>query len=269
MTIWHIHFLNARNDLTGVMAEIRAIARQTVGMVEARHDLARLDLPRFDLLVRAVPGIDPDCGIQGQTPAPGVIELHLDPARVTADALCRTLLRQMHHLIRQDGPGRSMGGSLGEALVAEGLAGHFVQQMLGGAPDLRDQTRPGAGSLRQAANLWARRDASFDEWFLGRGKIRKGTGYGIGYRLVSEHLDQNVEEDALTLAQTPADSFRPAMRRLLAIEGIELPEDETETETGAGVEPPVEAADKAEIASRDAGGPAPRTPGDISGPMQG
>ena len=48
MTIWQLHMLNARSALTPVMAEIRAHAREMVAMAEAH-----LDLPRFDLVVRA------------------------------------------------------------------------------------------------------------------------------------------------------------------------------------------------------------------------
>ena len=170
--------------------------------------------------------------------------------------------------------------------MSEGLAGHFVTQVMGGPPDPWDQVRPMTGSLRQAAALWARRDHDFGEWFLGRGRIRKWTGYGIGSRLVAEHLQDQPDESALTLAWARADSFRPALRRLLASEGIEEPE-EADGEEGAGagrdaseqMEPvpvgsgqvgpdpgsAVQAGDDGaeENASRDAGGPAPRTPRDI------
>ena len=48
MTVWNIHFLNARDDLTGVLPEIRAAARDAVARV-ADH----AELPRFDLVLRA------------------------------------------------------------------------------------------------------------------------------------------------------------------------------------------------------------------------
>lgn len=243
MTIWHMHFLNARNALTGVMAEIRATAREAVALT-GEH----IDLPRFDMVIRASDRPVPDGGILGSAPSPGVIELTLTPDRLSQDALRRIMVRQLFHLLRWDNPRR--GESLGDVLVSEGLAGHFVMEVLGGSPDQWDTTRPGSGSLRQAANLWARRDFDHAEWFAGRGKMRKWTGYGLGHRLVAEHLAHAAEETASSLAWTPADVFRPALRRLMAIEGVE--------------EPQIEAVEKATakepVASRDAGGQAPRPP---------
>ncbi|WP_265501736.1 DUF2268 domain-containing putative Zn-dependent protease [Paracoccus beibuensis] len=239
MTIWHLHLLNARNALTGNMSAIRATLRESVAMVDDH-----VDLPRFDLVLRAGDAVIPDWGIGGQSPAPGVIEITLMPERFSVEHLQRTLVHELHHLLRWEGPGYGL--SLGEALVSEGLAGHFVLQILGGAPDPWDAVRPGPGTLKQAGHLWARRDFDFPEWFLGRGKVRKWTGYGIGHRLVAEHLAQAPEADAASLAWTPADIFRPALRRLTAVEGE--------------AEDDVADADEGPVASRDAGGPAPRTP---------
>ncbi|MGR3199884.1 MAG: DUF2268 domain-containing putative Zn-dependent protease [Paracoccus sp. (in: a-proteobacteria)] len=237
MTIWHLHLLNARNALTGPMSEIRATVREAVALVEGHATL-----PRFDIVVRAGDVPMSDRGVGGQLPAPGQIEITLMPDRFNAEHLRRTVVRELHHLLRRDGPG--FGHSLGDALVSEGLAGHFVLRVLGGDPDPWDAVRPGPGMLRQAGNLWARRDYDLAEWFLGRGKIRKWTGYGIGHMLVSEHLAQIPESTPASLTGVPADAFRPALRRLIASEGGEEPE-------------------VGEIASRDAGGPAPRTPPDI------
>ncbi|WP_299910873.1 hypothetical protein [uncultured Paracoccus sp.] len=47
MTIWHLHLLNARHQLTRILPEIRATARQAVALVSAHAGL-----PRFDLVVR-------------------------------------------------------------------------------------------------------------------------------------------------------------------------------------------------------------------------
>ena len=48
MSLYNLHFLNARNDLTPVMSEIRAATRAGVA---AASD--RVDLPPFDLILRA------------------------------------------------------------------------------------------------------------------------------------------------------------------------------------------------------------------------
>lgn len=250
MTVWNIHFLNARHALTGDMAQIRTTAREAVAQVGQL-----VTLPPFDLVIRAeTRGGVPDRGVGGRASMPGLVEVTVNPGRFTDDQLMRVLVREMHHLLRWEGPG--YGRSLGEVLVSEGLAGHFVTQVLGGEPDPWDAARPTAGCLRQAGNLWARRDFDFAEWFHGRGKIRKWTGYGIGHRLIAKHLAQEPVQDAARLAWMPADMFRPALRRLLAADGLEA-EDEGEEEVADAAGP------KAAVAPDEAGEPAPEAPGSI------
>ncbi|WP_299908154.1 DUF2268 domain-containing putative Zn-dependent protease [uncultured Paracoccus sp.] len=218
MTIWTIHFLNTRHALTPIMPEIRAAAREAIAQAEAHADL-----PRFDLVIRGQAGGGiPDWGVGGHAPAPGLIEVTLNPARFDPALLMRTLVHELHHLIRWDGPG--YGKSLGEALVSEGLAGHFVLQVLGGRPDPWDATTPSAGLAKRALTEWSRLQYDHAEWFFGKGKIRKWTGYGLGHRLLAEHLAQNPDQDAVTLAMTRADSFREAMRRLAKADGAEIEE---------------------------------------------
>ena len=135
MSIYNIHFLNARNALTGMMPEARAAAREAV-TAASEH----ADLPPFDLVIRAGDEVMTGWGIGGCAPAPGQIQITLDPARYAPEPFIRTLVHELHHLIRWDGPG--YGKTLGEALVSEGLAGHFVLQVLGGKPDPWDAVAP-------------------------------------------------------------------------------------------------------------------------------
>ncbi|MDO5631190.1 MAG: DUF2268 domain-containing putative Zn-dependent protease [Paracoccus sp. (in: a-proteobacteria)] len=213
MTTFYLHPLNARHALTPVLSEIRAGARHAVAMASELTEV-----PDFDLVVRAEPGGGiTDWGVSGYAPAPGLVEIVLDPARYDAQALIRTLLHEMHHIIRWAGPG--YGRSLGETLVSEGLAGHFVVQVLGGQPDPWDRTAPSSGLARRAQNEWSRLDFSYAEWFQGKGGLRKWAGYGLGHRLIAEYLTQAPDQTAALLAQTGAETFRAAMRRLVTAEG--------------------------------------------------
>lgn len=209
MTTWHLHFLNARHGLTPVMSEFRAAVRQAVALAQPH-----IAPPDFDLVVRAVPGGAARGGIGSHCPAPGLIEVTLDPARFDPQLLIRTLVHEFHHLIRWDGPG--YGRSLGEVLVSEGMAGHFVLQVLGGAPDPWDTTVPASGVARMAMNEWARRDYDHARWFFGKGDLRNATGYGLGHRIVAEHMAQNPGSDAATLAAMPAEPFRASLRQLVS-----------------------------------------------------
>ena len=226
MTVWNIHFLNARNALTGVMPETRAAAREAVAAAEDHTPL-----PRFDLVIRTGDEVMTGWGIGGCAPAPGQIQITLDPARFAPEPFIRTLVHELHHLIRWDGPG--YGKTLGEALVSEGLAGHFVLQVLGGKPDPWDAVAPSDGLTRRAMNEWSRLAYDHAEWFFGKGKVRRWSGYGLGHRLIAEYLSQNPDDDAATLALTPADRVRTAMRKLANSDATpeEAPEDTPAPET--------------------------------------
>lgn len=220
MTVWNLHLLNARHHLTPILSEIRAAAREAVARVSEHADL-----PRFDLVVGAGREVVPEWGLAGHAPAPGLIEVTLSPARLDPALVLRSLVHQMHHLIRWDGPG--YGRSLGEALVSEGLAGHFVLQVLGGQPDPWDAVQPAPGLARQASAAWDRLDYDHARWFAGKGDIRKWAGHGLGHRLVAEYLAQSPDDSAATLVHARAEAFRPAMRRLIggesaAAEGLEM-----------------------------------------------
>lgn len=219
MTTWYLHPLNARHGLTRILSDIRAATRLAVARV-GEH----ADLPDFDLVVRTVPGGgNLRWGVSGHSPAPGLIEITQDPDRFDADLFMRTLVHEAHHQMRWDGPG--YGKSLGEALVSEGLAGHFVLQVLGGAPDPWDATVIASGAARMAMNEWARRDYDHARWFIGGADLRNGTGYGLGHRLIAAHLAQNPDASAGSLAHLRADEFRAALRRLIAADGAEPVED--------------------------------------------
>ncbi|MFC0340943.1 DUF2268 domain-containing putative Zn-dependent protease [Paracoccus niistensis] len=206
MPYWQVHFLNARHALTGIMPEVRAAIAEAVARV-ADH----LDLPDFDVVVRAGDG-GSDWGVMGAAPAPGVVELTLSPARFAHELTVRRMLRELHHVARWDGPG--YGRSLGEVLVSEGLAGHFVVQVLGGVPDPWDAATPPSGLAKRAMTEWAWRDLDRGLWFEGKGNIRKWAGYGLAHRLLAEHLSREPELEAAALVHISAEALRPAMRRL-------------------------------------------------------
>lgn len=226
MTTWHLHPLNARHGLTRILSDIRAAARLAVARV-GEH----ADLPDFDLVIRAATGAGhPKGGLAARSPAPGVIEMAQDVDRFDPDLFIRALVRHACHLIRWDGPG--YGKSLGEALVSEGLAGHFVVQVLGGQPDAVDATVPAPGAARLAMNEWARRDYDHARWFMGGGDLKNGTGFGLAHRLIAAHLATNSDSSAASLAQMRADDFRTDLRRLIAADGTDPVDEATPDQAG-------------------------------------
>ncbi|WP_090522112.1 DUF2268 domain-containing putative Zn-dependent protease [Paracoccus isoporae] len=234
MPVTNLHFLNARLDLTLIMSDIRAAVREAVD-IAAEH----ADLPDFDVVIRSGERVITGWGVAGYAPAPGEVQITIDPPRFDAAALQRTLIHEIHHVIRWDGPG--YGSSLGEALVTEGLAGHFVRQVLGGKPDPWDAVTPAPGLTRRAMNEWSQLGYDHAAWFLGGSKtIRRWTGYGLGHRLLAAFLERNPDEDAVTLATMPADHFRATMRMLAKSDGETVraeAEDAPEAAPDAGVTP--------------------------------
>ena len=141
-----------------------------------------------------------------------MIQLTFDPANSNCaqnlgEPLERTIVHELHHALRWRGPG--YGRTLGEALVTEGLAGHFAQQLYGGPPEkwetsLDDEAL--AQAARDAAAAWD--DEAYDHaaWFFGTDPAWRG--YALGYALVERHLIAHPNETPATLIHTEAASFR-------------------------------------------------------------
>src|SRR6266852_4448589 len=125
-----LHLLNARGKLDLVRERVeRAFSRG----VEAVSAL--LPVSNIDVVVRADPFVLPETGMGSYSPSADVVYLTIDPANPNLftdfDAeFLTTLGHELHHCMRHGGPG--YGGTLGEALVTEGLACHFETELRGG-----------------------------------------------------------------------------------------------------------------------------------------
>jgi len=217
---WQLHFLNARGQLDRWRPAVEE------GVEKVRRRCARVleSLPVVDIVVRAEPGgAIAEIGHVGQSPAPGVIFLTLDPtnpALVThmGAAFERMVAHEVHHALRWDGPG--YGESLGEALVSEGLAGQFVRQLFQNPPEPWERAVQNA-ALRDAAGRaraqWDATDYGHARWFYGRGDLGRWTGYALGYRLAGLWLTERPGRSAADAAREPAGSFRPLLDRLAAL----------------------------------------------------
>lgn len=210
MSRWHLHSLNARNRLTGLLPELRAAGNRAVALAGAVADV-----PAFDLVVRAG---GPGAAMTARATAPGVIDLILDPARWDEDRFLRLLVRAICQVMRLDGPGP--GTSLGETLAELGLAGHFVVAVLGGEPDPAEQLAPDHGLAGRALREWAKVDFDHGLWFEGRGDLPAGAGQGLAFALVSRHLARDPAATPGTLARAPAESLRMALRAMAVEDGL-------------------------------------------------
>jgi hypothetical protein len=167
---------------------------------DAARDVAPpLQADRIDVLV--VPGkhLIPGWDCNGYTHGPWRITITVDPGcdgreqRPLAAQLRAMLAHETHHAMRSRGPG--YGATLGEALVTEGLAQCYEEEV--GCPTSNYAVAvrgPGLAKLADLAKseLWSE-DYNHSKWFFG-GKTDStfpwSGGYSLGYAVTRRWLDQ-------------------------------------------------------------------------------
>ncbi|MEM1431700.1 MAG: DUF2268 domain-containing putative Zn-dependent protease [Pseudomonadota bacterium] len=206
-----LHLLNARGALSDLADWLHA-------SLSAAHGKATEVLPLgpLDVVVMEGQRVIPEKGHVGYAPSPGIVFVTIDPGnpavRANADqSLERMFVHELHHAARWDGPG--YGASLGEALVSEGLAGHFVREVYGDVPEPwealpRSDVVPNVALAQQD---WAQTRYRHGDWFFGAGEMPRWLGYSLGFRLVRRHLDAHPQESAASLARAEAEGFRESL----------------------------------------------------------
>lgn len=204
MNEWRLHWLEAAGSLAPwrevLAAEIHA------GCEAADR---RTTLPAVDILVQNLPqSIIPELGLGAHAHRPSCFSLSLDPHHprfadsLAGGAVQRLVAHELHHCLRMAAIGWNH--TLGDALVSEGLAGHFVQECLETPPEIWE-TALGAAALAE----WSARAQTvagvlrYDHaaWFYGSSSTfaRDGSapprwaGYAIGFDLVGRYLKLHPE----------------------------------------------------------------------------
>jgi hypothetical protein len=182
---WSLHWLTA----SGGVEEFKQ--RISSDIDEAFKTLKRFTPPpRLDIVLDRSQHTIPEIGILGHAHTCTLFSLNFDPnnpnfkASLTHGALQRHILHEVHHCMRMAGPG--YGWSLGEVLVSEGLAGHFVNHLISTPPEPWEhainpetlQTKYPTKTELQSS------DYNHDNWFFGRGHLPRWLGYTLGFELV-------------------------------------------------------------------------------------
>ena len=146
--------------------------------------------PSLDILLDRSNHIIPELGLLGKAHHSSLFSLFCDPNNpafedsLVSGAVQRQALHEVHHCMRMAGPG--YGWTLGEALVSEGLAGHFVNHLMSTPPEPWEsaidretlmQYLPAAVEL-QSSNY------NHATWFFGSGNLPRWLGYSLGFELV-------------------------------------------------------------------------------------
>ena len=188
---WTLHWLQAAGTLAPWRARIRA-------EIDAAFDACATVLtpPRVDIVIHQIKHWPvSELGFGGSAPSRNTMFLGFDTANPAMEdrligGLRRVVVHEAHHCLRQAGPG--YGATLGEALVSEGLADHFVIEALGGSPDpwcvaLDDAELQAAATLTEPALDDA--SATIGTWFVGGGRrMPQWAGYSLGWRVTDAYL---------------------------------------------------------------------------------
>ena len=208
MTGWRLHWLEAEGDL-GPWRDRITQEIEATRMAVSRH----LPPPALDVLVQRLPGmVIREIGLVGHAYRHSLFALQCDPdnenfaASLVNGALRRQVAHEVHHCLRMRGPG--YGRKLGEALVSEGLAGHFVKLLFGNPPEPWECAL-NADDLRAHHPPPAVLDATdYDHavWFFGTGGHRpRWTGYTLGYAIVGTWLDATPDVTSDDIVSVPAE----------------------------------------------------------------
>jgi uncharacterized protein YjaZ len=117
------------------------------------------------------------------------------------------LAHELHRPSRWDGPG--YGETLGDALVSEGLAGHFAQEVYGGEPEPWEQLPSSVWRpyLAKAKADWLNTEYDHIGWFFGSQDFPRWLGYSLGYQVVRQFLSTHDTARASGLVHAPSVGF--------------------------------------------------------------
>lgn len=205
-----LHILDAQKKLTAYCEWLNTCLTDTYAQAQRL-----MLLPSLDVVVKSGTYVISEKGHSGYCPESGVVYITVDPenpafCKNDAQSIERMFAHELHHAARWAGPG--YGFTLGEAIVSEGLAGHFSLEIFGGMPEPweslnLDEVQP---HLLQLHENWNRTDYDHNAWFYGTSHLPRWLGYTAGFNLVSSYLlaDPVVVLRASMLANVNAEEFR-------------------------------------------------------------
>jgi uncharacterized protein YjaZ len=218
MPNWSIHYLDLR-----VRGELRPHIEEIESAVRSVERLAaKVVVPVFvDFVVQPVNNfVIRERGFVGNTPRVGVIYFSFDPANENLQGnlgapLQRMIAHEYHHVLRMNGAG--YGRTLVEAIVSEGLAGRFAQELLQSAAEPWECAVPASRLppyVRRILDDRAVPTYNYPEWFFGTGDLPRWLGYTLGWEIVGDHLQRHKDARPSGLASAKADEFLPSFEAI-------------------------------------------------------
>lgn len=153
-----------------------------------------------------------EVGVGGLSWKTDWIRIDVDPkhklglTKIISKNMPAMIAHELHHVRR--GKSVGYGDTLGEALVTEGLAQSFEEIL---HPDYEviyahHLTKKELEKYwKQAQPLLKSKKYNHSEWFFGKGKLKRWTGYSLGYDIVQQYLKAHPTENPATLVDTSAE----------------------------------------------------------------
>lgn len=212
MSYMKLHILNAQDKLTAHNEWLNTCLTETYAKASML-----MNLPSLDIIVKAGTQVIPEKGHLGYSPEPGIVYITVDPKNLSFcsnhnNSLERMLAHELHHAARWAGPG--YGPTLGEAIVSEGLAGHFTLELFGGEPEPWESLNKVEvqSHILRTRKDWERTDYDHNAWFYGTSNLPRWLGYTVGFNLVTRFLLANPHLRASTLTNVNAKAFKTLLR---------------------------------------------------------
>lgn len=211
----HFSILQASGRLTPFINDLEKIISCAIKKTQEKVPVGKADIVLYDNPTEAISEV----GVGGRTHNSYVVTIAMDPGctdvtKVIAEKLPRCISHELHHVARWKRVG--YGKTLREAVISEGLATHFTQEVWRGEPD------PWAVALKgkelkevlQRAKIESCNE-QYDSarWFFGRGDLPRWAGYSLGYHLVAQYLATHPHEKPSTLFDTSAAVFIDSLSR--------------------------------------------------------
>lgn len=207
------HVLLGSGRLTPFAEEIKQEFNQAVAKI-----IKKLPVSNVDVVIYNNPeGAIPEIGIGGYTPNAHLIFVSLDTQfpnfkQAINKELKRTLAHELHHALRWKDPG--YGKTLFEALITEGLAGHFDMEI-----NNSNEPEPWDVALNEkqlkeiqtkAIKEHDNRNYNHSSWFFGSKEkgIPKWSGYTLGFNLVADFLKRHPDKKPSQLYNAKPENFK-------------------------------------------------------------
>lgn len=149
----------------------------------------------------------PEMGIGGYSPAQNIVYVSIDPTHdIKEQDLYMTMLHELHHAARWRSPG--YGSTLREALLSEGLATLFEEEVTGATP-IYAKVAIAQKQINAAKKELDNSHYNHRMWFIsGNETIPHWFGYSYGYKLAKD-ASLRLNKTAAELVNTPISELFP------------------------------------------------------------